>query len=163
MYLMVAPYCNVCHGLWVLLSKQYAVHMSPMLQRKQNAVIIFDGYGSGPTTKDTAHLRRTRGVTGTKVYFTETTPFSSKKEHFLSYSENKQEFILIVSRLLEAKGYSTVHAEGDVDLLIVKTDVRCSGNQNKQIHHLISVYRGRSVCNGFGSRDQKFTLLLYTF
>ncbi|KAH3861506.1 hypothetical protein DPMN_024436 [Dreissena polymorpha] len=55
-----------------------------------NAVIVFDGYLSGPTTKDTAHIRRTHGVVGPKVYFTKCTPLASRKEKFLSIPENKQ-------------------------------------------------------------------------
>ena len=95
-----------------------------------NAVVVFDGYRSGPTTKDTTHLRRTRGVTGTRVYFTESTPFKSKKEQFLSNSENKQEFILMLSRFLEDKRYTTMHAESDADLLIVMTAVEYSEHKD---------------------------------
>ena len=60
--------------------------------RYPKAVVVFDGYRSGPTTKDTAHLRRTRGITGTKVYFTENTPFKLRKEQFFSNSENKSSY-----------------------------------------------------------------------
>ena len=94
--------------------------------RYPNAVVVFDGYRSGPTTQDTAHLRRTRGVTGTRVYFTENIPFKSKKEQFLFNSENKQEFILMRSRFLEDNGYNTSHAESDADLLIVMNAVKHS-------------------------------------
>ncbi|CAC5377773.1 unnamed protein product [Mytilus coruscus] len=55
-------------------------------------VVVFDGYVSGPDTKDAMHLKRTKEIFGTKVTFTETTPFRSKKELFLANNENKQTF-----------------------------------------------------------------------
>jgi hypothetical protein len=57
-----------------------------------NAIVVFDGYGNGPSTKDHTHQRRTKGIVGTKVYFNEDTPFKSKKELFLGNVENKQNY-----------------------------------------------------------------------
>ena len=37
----------------------------------KNAVVVFDGYEGGPSTKDTAHLRRTGGCASTTIKFTE--------------------------------------------------------------------------------------------
>ncbi|CAG2250734.1 unnamed protein product [Mytilus edulis] len=52
--------------------------------RKYNtAIVVFDGYENGPSTKDPTHQRRTKGIVGTKVLFKEDTPFKSKKEQFL--------------------------------------------------------------------------------
>jgi hypothetical protein len=39
--------------------------------RYSNAIVVFDGYGNGPSTKDHTHQRRTKGIVGTKVYFNE--------------------------------------------------------------------------------------------
>ena len=116
-----------------------------------DAVVVFDVYRSGPTkdtahlcrtkgitgakvyftqnTPDTAHLCRTKGITGAKVYFTQNTPFKTKKEQFLSNYENKQEFIFMLGRCLLANGCSTIHAEGDSDVLIVATAVKCAENR----------------------------------
>ena len=44
--------------------------------------IVFDGYNNGPTTKDTTHLRRTKGVVGTRVISDGRTTFKSKKTYF---------------------------------------------------------------------------------
>ena len=44
--------------------------------------VVFDGYSAGPSTKDALHLKRTKGIFGSKVTFTEKTPFMSKKETF---------------------------------------------------------------------------------
>ena len=105
------------------------VYVNYVTGKYHDAVVVFDGYRSGPTTKDTAHLRRTKGITGAKVYLTQNTPFKTKKEQFLSNSENKQEFIFMLSRCLEANGCNTIHAEGDADVLIVTTAVKCAENR----------------------------------
>jgi len=79
-------------------------YISYIAGRYSNAVIVFDGYLSGPTTKDTAHIRRTHGVVGPKVYFTKCTPLASRKEKFLSNPENKQNFIFMLGTELEGNG-----------------------------------------------------------
>jgi hypothetical protein len=58
--------------------------------RYNNVIIVFDGYGNGPSTKDHTHQRWTKGIVGTKVYFNEDTPFKSKKDLFLGNVENKK-------------------------------------------------------------------------
>jgi hypothetical protein len=52
------------------------------LHGSESVILVFDGYVSGPDTNDSIHLRRTKGIFGTKVSFTQTTPFRSKKKHF---------------------------------------------------------------------------------
>ena len=64
----------------------------------KNAVVVFDGYEGGPYTKDTAHLRRTGGCTGTPVKFTEDMTLNLKKDLFLKNKENKQAFIKILGK-----------------------------------------------------------------
>ena len=91
-----------------------------MSQRYIDAVVVFYGYRSGPTTKDTAHLRRTKGITGAKVYFTQNTPFKTEKEQFLSNSDNKLDFIFMLSRCLEENERYAINAKVDADVFIVK-------------------------------------------
>lgn len=50
--------------LFAEICKAYVGHIA---RKYSNAVVVFDGYQSGPTTKDTAHIRRTHGVAGPKV------------------------------------------------------------------------------------------------
>ncbi|CAC5419297.1 unnamed protein product [Mytilus coruscus] len=69
------------------------------------------------------HLKRIKGIFGTKVTFTETTPFRSKKELFLANNENKQNFIEMLSRNMHSNGIETKHASSDADVLIAKTAV----------------------------------------
>ena len=49
-----------------------------------------------------------------------------KKEEFLANKENKQKFIHLLGDKLRQSGCSTIHAEGDGDLLIVQTAIQSS-------------------------------------
>ena len=99
---------------------------SVKLHGSESVIVVFDGYVSGPNTKDATHLRRTKGIFGTKVSFTETTPFRSKKEAFLANSENKHNFILMLRRIMDSNGIETKQAPSDADLLIATTAVQSS-------------------------------------
>jgi len=91
------------------------------------SITVFDGYGSDPSTKDMAHLRRSGGV-GTTVNFNADMVLSSKKEEFLANHVNKQKFISMLSNMLLANGHSTLHSPNDADLLIVATAVKCAAD-----------------------------------
>jgi hypothetical protein len=84
---------------------------------------VFDGYMDGPSTKDFTHQRRSKGIMGTTILFTEDTPFRSKKDHFLANSVNKQNFINLLGASLQTIGCEVVHAAADADVTIVKTAV----------------------------------------
>jgi hypothetical protein len=94
------------------------------LHGSESVILVFDEYASGPDTKDATHLRRTKGIFGTKVSFTETTPFRSKKEAFLANSENKQNVILMLMRMMDSNGIETKQAPSDADSLIATTAVQ---------------------------------------
>ncbi|VDI40710.1 Hypothetical predicted protein [Mytilus galloprovincialis] len=87
-------------------------------------IIVFDGYGSGPTTKDHVHERRSKGVTGTHISFKDSTPFKSKKDIFLANGENKQNFINILCNKMDNEGFISLQAAADADVLIASTAVR---------------------------------------
>jgi hypothetical protein len=91
-----------------------------------STVVVFDGYTSGPDTKDALHLKRTKGIVGTKVTFSDNTPFRSKKDTFLANPENKQNFIQLLSKTMEDRGIKTKQALGDADVLIADTAVESS-------------------------------------
>ena len=84
---------------------------------------MFNGHTSGPFTNDITHLRRIGTAVGAKVLFTDNTSFKSKKGIFQANSDNKQNFIYMLSKQLVEKGCSTIHASGDADVLIVKTTI----------------------------------------
>lgn len=80
-------YDNIC--------KKYIDYV---VQRYGRAFVVFDGYESGPTTKDNAHIRRNKEQM-TEVPFTGSTVIINvKKEVFLSNGKNKQSFINLLGR-----------------------------------------------------------------
>jgi hypothetical protein len=72
-----------------------------------------------------AHLKRPR-TSGREVFFTPSMKLTTTKEEFLSCTENKSRFIKELARYLTTKGFETTRAEGDADLLIVKTAILSS-------------------------------------
>ncbi|KAL5007621.1 hypothetical protein ScPMuIL_016427 [Solemya velum] len=72
------------------------------------------------------HLKRAEGKAGPRVLFAPSMPLKSKKEQFLANIENKQQFINLLSEKMNEKGIRTVSAEGDADVLITETGVKCS-------------------------------------
>ena len=86
---------------------------------------MFDRYQNGPSTKDGTHQRRA-GAYGQTVNFDSTMIAKLRKEEFLATKENKQKFIHLLGNKLQQSGCSTIHAEGDADLLIVQTAIQSS-------------------------------------
>lgn len=74
--------------------------------RYPHAVIVFDCYMSGPSTKDMTHLRRTNGRRGAAVHFSLDMVLRSTKEQFLANAENKQRFICALGTALEKNLHS---------------------------------------------------------
>lgn len=98
-----------------------SLYVQYIKRRYPRATIVFDGYESGPTTKDCTHTRRHE--CGPEVLFESSMVLTLKKDVFLSNKENKQKFIKLLADTLERNGYSTLHAANDADVLIVKTAV----------------------------------------
>lgn len=99
------------------------LYVTYVVKRYPNVTVVFDGYSDKPSTKDPAHQRRNKGVTGTKVFFGDETPFRTKKGHFLGNAENKNNFIKLLSNHLLNEGVNIIQSDEDADLLIVKTAV----------------------------------------
>ncbi|KAL5022362.1 hypothetical protein ScPMuIL_001517 [Solemya velum] len=102
------------------------MYVNYVLDHYSNAIAVFDGYTQGPSTKDMTHLKRAEGKAGPRVLFAPSMPLKSKKEQFLANIENKQQFINLLSEKMNEKGIRTVSAEGDADVLIAETGVKCS-------------------------------------
>ena len=83
---------------------------------------MFDGYNK-ISTKFATQQRRLSGKVAPTVRFTENMPVTLKKENFLSNPKNKQQFLLMLSQALQKTGCITHHADGDADLLTVRTAV----------------------------------------
>ena len=88
-------------------------------QRYRNPVVVFDGYVSGPSTKDVTHLRRTKGKSSAEVQFTPDMTLQTRKDLFLSNPQNKQRFIDFLSDELQRNSCVAVCAQSDADCMIV--------------------------------------------
>jgi 5'-3' exonuclease len=90
------------------------------------AIVVFNGYGSGPSTKDVTHQRRTAKGVGQQVHFDDDMVLKLKEDEFLSNEVNKQRFIIMLSNSLRASGYTVHNDVADADVLIAQTAVECS-------------------------------------
>ncbi|XP_068675446.1 uncharacterized protein [Montipora foliosa] len=86
------------------------------------AIVVFDGYNE-MSAKAMTQQRRASGKAASTVTFTESMSVTLKKDNFLSNPKNKQRFLSMLSKALQNVGCITHHANGDADLLIVKTAV----------------------------------------
>ena len=89
------------------------------------AVVVFDGYEAGPSTKDSTHERRT-GCEDRKVTFNLYMKLQLKKDDFLSNKENKQRFLGLLGEHLAMGSCEISHAPGDADVPIVEAAVTVS-------------------------------------
>ena len=89
------------------------------------AVVVFDGYEAGPSTKDSTHQRRT-GCEGRKVTFSLSMKLQLKKDDFLSNKENKQRFLGLLGEHLAMRDCEIVYATDDADVPIVQAAVTVS-------------------------------------
>lgn len=86
------------------------------------ATVVFDGYGEGPTIKDSTHKRRGQNAHPV-INFDAETEFSGKREEFLSRDCNKQGLINLISEELMKQDCSVINAPGDADVYIAKAAV----------------------------------------
>ena len=84
---------------------------------------MFDGYGSEPSTNSMTHQRRSAGKGSAPVTFQDGMKVTAKRDAFLANTEKKKRFIAMLQRYLSESGCRTLQAEGDADVLIVKTAV----------------------------------------
>ena len=86
----------------------------------ENVHVVFDGYESGPTVKDSERLRRDGNVAAAAPtrLLDENTQAIGPQEPFLANLQNKVSLIRLVSKSLEAAGFWVHQAESDADTLI---------------------------------------------
>jgi len=75
------------------------------------AVVVFDGYAAGPSTKDCTHRHQGGRSEGRKVVFTKDMTLQLKKKDFLSNKETKQSFIGLLGDRLSESGCDVLYAE----------------------------------------------------
>jgi len=85
-----------------------------------NVIVLFDGHDD-MSTKNMTHQRRAAGKAGATVTFTENMKVTLKKDNFLANPKNC---------FLQEDNCPTYHAEGDADVLIVKTAVESARERN---------------------------------
>ena len=100
-----------------------------VLSAYHEAVVIFDGYDSGPSTKDVTHSRRHSTLKSPTINFTEDM-FTSTQEMFLANSLNKQKFIILIGNKLEKKGCTVIHSRDHADLIIAMYAISYSAHKN---------------------------------
>lgn len=80
-----------------------------------HAVVVFDGYGQGHSTKDVTHLRRRSGrQTSCDIVFEPDMLVTESRESFLSNESNKR-FIEALAGALQDEEISAIEAAGDAD------------------------------------------------
>ena len=92
--------------------------------------IVFDGYTTQATTKDSAHQRHSKSHGSVPVHFTSDMVCTVKREDFLVNKENKQKFINLLGSQLSKHGHVVQHAEEDADRLIVEATVKAATESN---------------------------------
>ena len=74
-------------------SKAFAeMYVTHVKKKYVKATVVFDGYCSGPSTKDMAHMRRKARNPGAQIHFTPEMFLCEKMEEFLYNANNKQKF-----------------------------------------------------------------------
>ena len=85
------------------------------------------------STKNMTHQRRAARKVEATVTFKEVMKVKLKKNNFLA-KFNKQRFINMLSRFLQKSNCPTYHAEGDTNVLIVKTVTESARERNTVLY-----------------------------
>ena len=125
MYWMAGPWCTEYRGSRVPPTMTSCRQYTNLVTRRYgHAIIVFERYPEGLSTKCGAHERRIGGRADSTVDFTRDMVMKSKKEELLSNRYNKQRLIRMLGQSWEYVGCETRHANGDADVLIVETAVQ---------------------------------------
>ena len=82
------------------------------------------------STKSMTQERRTAGKVGATVSFTDDIKIPMKKDIFLANKKNKQAFVIQLVSFWQKQGFETLNADGDADVLIVKTAVESANTED---------------------------------
>jgi len=88
----------------------------------RNAVVVFDGYCSGPSTKDHEHVHRSARVAAA-VAISPDTVVHPNQAAFLANSQNKTAFISFLVKHLKDANVQVMEATGDADTQICSTAI----------------------------------------
>ena len=93
-------------------------------------VVVFDGYGYGPSIKDHEHKQRV-GKTCADIQLVESIKAHEDQQAFLSNEKNKTQFISLLTAALKYDGHEVHNSTGDADTLIVETALKLSKEGNE--------------------------------
>jgi hypothetical protein len=93
----------------------------------ESCTIVFDGYDSGPSTKDQEHMRRAC-LTAANIQVSLSHQVHANQSAFLANAANKSQFIKLLAERLEDDGHSIIQAPGDADTYIAKAAVDLATN-----------------------------------
>ena len=94
------------------------------------AIVVFDVYESGLSTKDMIHSRRTTKFVSRTINFSTGTKFVGLKERFLANTSNKERMVQVIGDTLQKSGCQVFYENGDADVKIAKTAVEESLTKN---------------------------------
>ena len=98
-------------------------------RRYAQPTVIFDGYSTTTSTKHAAHLRRSKGIISPDVTFTADMIFKSKKDVFLTNTNNKDRFITLLSQRLKDNGCTVINARKTQTVLLSQQQLHMLGPQ----------------------------------
>ena len=85
----------------------YVIHVKRL---HCNATVVFDGYGSVPSTLDITHIRRRSGRVVRDIDLSGNIPVCVKMDQILSNEANKQRLIIMLIRTLHGAGYGAIRS-----------------------------------------------------
>lgn len=91
-------------------------------------VVVFDGYASGPSTKDHEHLRRGLYSSAPDIQISADMPVYENQHSFLSNSKNVHNLIAALEEELVCHGHTVHKADSDADTLIVSSVLELSSD-----------------------------------
>ena len=107
-------YSEICDSYMDYVIKRYG----------EGTAVVFTGYDGRPSTKDTTHVRRTKGKQSIAVLFTGEMRLNMKKTDFLTNLDNKQRFLeMLIIEMNEAK-LQAIFNRLVMRFLIVQTAIR---------------------------------------
>ena len=90
----------------------------------EGTIVVFYRYDDKPSTKDTTHVRRTKGKQGIAVHFTGEMRLNMKKTDFLTNLDNKQRFLEMLVIKMNVAKLQAIQLSGDGNVLIVQIAIR---------------------------------------
>ena len=98
------------------------IHVCNIFSRKSDkeTVVVFDGYTSGPSTKDPEHKLRSSKTASPHIIVHESKVVVVNQQSFLNNQKNKDQLIKLLLKHLSHAGHLALQSSGDADVDIAK-------------------------------------------